>query len=214
MVLNQQNSDKNYNQNSYQNQLESSLYADFLPRVLAWLLDSLILTLAKTVLVIFTGLVMVFTNLLFTNLLSISEIYNNCNSFLLMDSSNPTTPIFSEQLLPQDEEECVQTIGNLVSRTGLLFISLTAVFSTITEWLYYAFSESSKWQASPGKFILGLKVVDVRFQKISFARASGRYFAKLLSTFCLGIGYLMPLFTQKKQALHDLVTNCAIVKKM
>ncbi len=207
-VLNQQNLYRNNNQNSYQNQLDPSLYADFLPRALAWLLDSLILTLAKTVLVTFTGLVVVFTNIL-----SISEIYNNCSSFLLIDDSNPTTPIFSEQLLPQDEEECVQTIGNLVSRTSLLFISLTAVFSTITEWLYYALSESSKWQATPGKLILGLKVVDANFQKIGFARASGRYFAKFLSTFCLGIGYLMPLFTQKKQALHDLVANCVIIKK-
>jgi len=201
-TLNHQNQDKNSALNN--SQPESDLYANFLLRSLAWLIDFSILTLAKVILSIFIGLV-----LIFMSLSSVSEVNENC-SFLLMNYSDPTGPILREQMLPKedDSEKCLQTIVNLIG----LFVVLTTVLFTIVQWLYYAISESSNWQASPGKLILGLKVVDTNFQKISFARASGRHFAKLLSLLCLGFGYLMPLFTERKQALHDLVANCVIVK--
>ena len=201
-----QNPDK-HNQTNH-DQPHLGLYADFLIRSLAWLIDFLILTLAKSILAIFIGVV-----LIFMSLSSISEVNENC-SFLLMNYSDPTEPIFREQLLPRedDPEKCVQTIINLTTQISSFFVVLATVLFTIVQWLYYAISESSNWQASPGKLILGLKVVDTNCQKISFARASGRHFAKLLSLLCLGFGYLMPLFTERKQALHDLVANCVIVK--
>jgi uncharacterized RDD family membrane protein YckC len=44
-------------------------------------------------------------------------------------------------------------------------------------------------------------------------RAIGRYFAKLLNIFTCGIGLLMPLFTEKKQTLHDMIAGCLALKK-
>jgi uncharacterized RDD family membrane protein YckC len=79
-------------------------------------------------------------------------------------------------------------------------------------WLYYALCESQSWQATLGKKMVGIKVVDLSGERISFARATGRYFAKFLSWMILGVGYLMAAFTKRKQALHDLVAETLVVQ--
>jgi uncharacterized RDD family membrane protein YckC len=80
-------------------------------------------------------------------------------------------------------------------------------------WLYFAAFESSAWQATPGKRILGLYVTDLNGQRISFARATGRYIGKALEQLTLFIGFVMAGFTAKKQALHDLLASCLVLKK-
>jgi uncharacterized RDD family membrane protein YckC len=80
-------------------------------------------------------------------------------------------------------------------------------------WLYYASFESSAWQATPGKRLFGLFVTDLVGKRISFARATGRNFAKLLSQFIFFAGYLMAGFTARKQALHDFLAGCLVRKK-
>ncbi len=83
----------------------------------------------------------------------------------------------------------------------------------ITSWLYYALMESSTRQATLGKQALGIIVTDMQGNRISFNQATGRYFAKLISGFILCIGYIMAGFTEKKQALHDIIANCLVVSK-
>jgi uncharacterized RDD family membrane protein YckC len=83
----------------------------------------------------------------------------------------------------------------------------------MVQWVYFALLESSPWQASLGKKLLGLQVTDLEGKRISFARASGRFFATLLSGFILLIGFIMIAFTQRKQALHDILTDCLVIKK-
>jgi uncharacterized RDD family membrane protein YckC len=73
--------------------------------------------------------------------------------------------------------------------------------------------ESSYLQATLGKMAIGIVVTDLEGKRISFARATGRHFAKIISGFILFIGYIMAGFTQKKQALHDLIADCLVVKK-
>ena len=80
-------------------------------------------------------------------------------------------------------------------------------------WLYYALMESSGKQATLGKMALGIKVVDRHGGRISFARATGRHLAKLLSGMILMIGYMMAGFTSRKQALHDMVAGCLVVNR-
>ena len=82
----------------------------------------------------------------------------------------------------------------------------------VAGWLYYALMESSSKQGTIGKQLMGIKVTDLEGNQISFARASGRYFGKILSALILMIGYLMMLFTQKKQTLHDIMAGCLVVK--
>jgi uncharacterized RDD family membrane protein YckC len=81
-------------------------------------------------------------------------------------------------------------------------------------WIYYASLESSVWQATLGKKALGLQVTDLYGNRITFARASGRYFGTLVSSFVLGIGFLMAGFTARKQALHDILAGCLVIKQL
>ena len=71
--------------------------------------------------------------------------------------------------------------------------------------------ESSAKQATLGKLALAIKVTDLNGNRISFGRASGRYFAKIISGLIFCIGYIIAGFTEKKQALHDMIANCLVV---
>jgi uncharacterized RDD family membrane protein YckC len=79
--------------------------------------------------------------------------------------------------------------------------------------LYYGLFESSSVQATPGKMVLGIKVTDMNGARVSFPRAVGRYFGKIISGLILGIGYLMIAFTEKKQGLHDIMAGTLVVTK-
>ena len=76
---------------------------------------------------------------------------------------------------------------------------------------YFTLLESSRLQATLGKLLFGIKVVGLSGKRISFARATGRFFAKILSGQVLLIGYLMAAFTERKQALHDLLAGTLVV---
>lgn len=80
-------------------------------------------------------------------------------------------------------------------------------------WLYFAWFESSSKQATWGKQLLGIKVVDKNGQRISFARATGRFFGKILSYVIFYIGFIMAAFTNRKRALHDIIVETYVVKK-
>ncbi|MEW4447461.1 RDD family protein [Qipengyuania sp. JC766] len=82
----------------------------------------------------------------------------------------------------------------------------------VGQWLYFALMESSAKQGTLGKMALGLVVTDDNGQRISFMRATGRYFGKILSSIILLIGYIMAAFTEKKQALHDMLASTLVWK--
>ena len=85
--------------------------------------------------------------------------------------------------------------------------------SIIPVWLYFAFMESSSYQATLGKRLMGLCVVTVDGNRITFGRATGRYFGRFLSAIPMGIGFLMAAFTRRKQALHDMLATCLVIKR-
>lgn len=87
------------------------------------------------------------------------------------------------------------------------------LLNSMMNWIYYAALESSTWQATLGKKVLGLKVTDLMGNRITFARASGRFFGKILSFMILGIGFLMAGFTERKQALHDILAGCLVLRQ-
>jgi uncharacterized RDD family membrane protein YckC len=86
--------------------------------------------------------------------------------------------------------------------------------SGCANWIYEAALESSSKQATIGKMVLGLKVTDLDGRRISFLRATGRHFAKILSAMILLIGYIMAGFTQRKQALHDILAGTFVVRAL
>lgn len=83
----------------------------------------------------------------------------------------------------------------------------------VVAWLYYGVCESSRWQATVGKLVLGLRVTDECGGRIGFARATGRYFGKIASALFLCVGFLLAGWTARKQALHDLMAGCCVVRR-
>jgi len=97
---------------------------------------------------------------------------------------------------------------------GIGFVLGLIVITLGVSWLYYALSESSSWQGTLGKKMLNLTVTDMAGQPISFGRASGRFFGKIISgKMTLYIGYILAGFTEKKQALHDMIASCLVLRK-
>ena len=90
--------------------------------------------------------------------------------------------------------------------------NFASLINMILGWLYYVLQESSPAQATPGKMIFGLRVTDMNGERISFLRATGRYFGKWVSSMILFIGYIMAAFSSRKQALHDKMAGCLVVK--
>lgn len=88
---------------------------------------------------------------------------------------------------------------------GVVFLLVVA-----GSWLYEAFMLSSSYQATLGKMIFGMKVTDLYGNRISFARATGRHFAKILSGMILCIGFIMVGFTERKQGLHDMLAGTLV----
>lgn len=100
-----------------------------------------------------------------------------------------------------------------IARAGTGSIEAGSFFAgTIINWLYHCLFESSKYQATPGKMALQIMVTDMQGNRVSFARATGRHFAKYLSMLTLYIGFIMAGFTDRKQALHDMVASCLVVR--
>lgn len=159
-------------------------YAGFWLRFVAYILDAIIL-----------GIPAFF---LFIPFFAASGILNSLNS------SSPFSP---------------DTFARLM---GMRMILRFALMILVAEWLYYALLESSPWQATVGKKILGLYVTDLAGARISFGRATGRYFSMILFRIIplLGVFLLWPIdcicagFTERKQALHDMMASCLVIRKI
>ncbi len=80
-------------------------------------------------------------------------------------------------------------------------------------WFYFAGMHSSQYRATIGKMAVGLRVVDWHGERISFARATGRHFAEILSGLLFMIGYLMVAFTRQRRALHDFIAETWVVRR-
>jgi uncharacterized RDD family membrane protein YckC len=97
--------------------------------------------------------------------------------------------------------------------TGRFVAGMGAVVLTIiTDWLYHAKMTSSPRQATYGKQFMRLKVTNINGERVSFGQATGRYFAKFLSTFAVFAGFIIAAFTKRKQALHDIVALTVVLK--
>lgn len=149
------------------NELQSGgaiAYADFLPRVGAYLLDAV-----------------------FVGILSLILQFGLAIMFGLVSGGND---------------------GVIALGSGLG--SLLAFLITI---VYFVGYETSDKQGTWGKQILGIKVTDQYGRRVSTGQAVGRFFAKIISSLTCGIGYLLPLFTDRRQTLHDLICGCLALKK-
>ena len=88
---------------------------------------------------------------------------------------------------------------------------LVNVGSILAGWLYSSLLESSSWQGTVGKKVVGLRVTDLDGNRISFGKATGRYFGKILSSMICLVGFIMAAFTEKRQALHDQLAGTLVL---
>lgn len=140
------------------------VYAEFFPRVAAWLLDF-----------IFIGVI----------------------------SSVAQVAVIIVLGIASGGEQLVLAFANLLG--VLLAVTIQA--------LYFIGYETSAKQGTWGKQIVGIKVTDLDGRPITTGQAVGRFFAKIISNLTCGIGYLLPLFTDRKQTLHDMICGCLALRK-
>jgi len=93
---------------------------------------------------------------------------------------------------------------------GVLFYIIGLPVLTI---LYLSLFESSIMQATPGKMIAQIVVTDYRGERASFLRCLVRNISRIISASIFMFGYLMVLFTDKQQTLHDIIAGTYVVKK-
>ena len=95
---------------------------------------------------------------------------------------------------------------------GLRYFGYNIIEAAITV-AYFAYMESSKYQATVGKMALGIKVVDAHGMAIPFPKALLRNLSKYLSDLIFYIGYLMIIFDDRKQGLHDKIADTFVINQ-
>jgi len=100
---------------------------------------------------------------------------------------------------------------SLTSLPQLTPFAFTLVISAT--WLYNTLFESSSWQATLGKRIARIYVTDMNGHRLTFMRAAIRNLGKIISNLTFLVGYFLAAFTQKKQALHDLLAGCLVLRR-
>ena len=100
---------------------------------------------------------------------------------------------------------------DLTKQHSAQFETFVNLIGLVEYWLYFAILESSKLQATVGKRFLHLRVTDLSGERISFGKATGRHFGKIISFVILMVGFLMVGWTEKKQGLHDKMAGTLVV---
>jgi uncharacterized RDD family membrane protein YckC len=124
----------------------------------------------------------------------------------------------------------IQLVGSAFAQTLLRFFKLTGLVNVVVDWLenpttelaigsilvalvvigYFTFF----WTLvgfTPGKAILGLRVVRLNGEKISFFRALLRFFCYWISSIPLFLGYFWVLWDSKRQAWHDKIAGTQVI---
>jgi uncharacterized RDD family membrane protein YckC len=90
----------------------------------------------------------------------------------------------------------------------------------LLSWIYWSAMESSTWQATLGKRAVGVYVTDLAGNRVTFGRASGRFFAgrgigaiPSIGGLYFLVSCIMAGLTEKKQALHDMIASCLVMRK-
>ena len=69
-----------------------------------------------------------------------------------------------------------------------------------------------RFGATPGKMACGLKIVYADGSHIGYGRATGRYFAELLSAMIFCVGYIIAAFDDATRALHDRICDTRVIR--
>ena len=105
-------------------------------------------------------------------------------------------------------------LGERASSSLYVATAIVGYFASIAAiWLYFTLMESSRYQGTLGKIAIGIKVTDINGNRISWGKANARFWSKYVSALILYIGFIMAAFTDKRQALHDIIAGTLVLKK-
>ena len=169
-------------------------YADVLPRVIAFLIDVVIVSILAVIVNIVFYMLVISIN-------SPSMINTLLKSPSLTDATTQLIALFN------------RLNGHPDSSVALLMNGLNGALLVLIAWLYFAGAESSTTQATTGKQWLGIKVANSRGQRISLGRATLRFAIKLLSLTLLGLPLLLAFGSDQHQSLHDRISRTFVVKR-
>ncbi len=113
-----------------------------------------------------------------------------------------------------------QTPNDIVAHFGRTYLFVILCFFIVIGWLYFALFESSSWQGTLGKKFIGLSVADLRGNRVTFGRASGRFFggrflahAPFVGSLYIAVDCICAGLTSRKQALHDMLAGCLVLRR-
>ena len=97
--------------------------------------------------------------------------------------------------------QSIQSLSLLINLLQLIFYIVLPVFFL------------GKFAATPGKMLLGLKVIRSDGERVTYLRAFCRMLSETLSAIILYIGYIMVAFTEENKGLHDIICNTRVIRK-
>lgn len=157
------------------------MYADFFLRLVAYIIDSIIMGVAVVAMFI-----------------PIAALTGAAANLRLL-----------EEAQRQSGQPDPAAIAAIIS----VIVTFAGVALLIT-WLYHAYFESSSWQATPGKRVVNIYVTDLNGQQLTFLNATGRHFAKIVTGLIpFFLGYIMAAFTERRQALHDMIAGTLVLRR-
>ena len=90
-------------------------------------------------------------------------------------------------------------------------LSKAVLLGAGTAAIYFVGFEASTWRATPGKGLLGISVLDLLGQRISWRRAGARFLSGTLSWLSLNLGHAVAAWRTDGRALHDLIAGTCVV---
>lgn len=107
-----------------------------------------------------------------------------------------------EGVIPDPSQLLTQMTSMLVQALEFSLIATVLIAA-----VYFIGMESSSLQATLGKRLAGIKVIDRQGARIGPARAAARFAAGALSWLTLNLGHALAAWTPEKRALHDYVAG-------
>ncbi|MCD9029114.1 RDD family protein [Luteimonas sp. BDR2-5] len=101
--------------------------------------------------------------------------------------------------------------GELALALSALLLPAWALFALLSL-PYFAGFEGGRWQATPGKRLLGLRVIDDDAAAPGLVRAALRQAAGMLSWLSLNFGHALAALPPRHQALHDRIAGTRVVR--
>ena len=120
-------------------------------------------------------------------------------------------PLALARDLLADPQDSAQFGGQITQMASAILQGCLLVAGVLA--LYFIAFEASRWQATPGKRWLGLRVQTMQGQPLGPASVMLRFFAGSLSWLSLNLGHALAAWRRDGRALHDLIAGAQVVTR-